>query len=141
MSIIPGNSVAPKRVLFLIGFFSTLFMTSVMLAEVYIWQDENHITNISNIKPDWWTDEMSQQEQGTVVFQGESTPLPGKFVGDKENRKFHRISCEQIYNPQGKMAIPPEKIVWFQSTDEALSQTFIACDHCKPTSSTSDKNQ
>ncbi len=141
MTARPGKAVISKRFLLMFGICSALFMTSVLLAEVFIWQDENHITNISNIKPDWWTDEMSQQEQGTVVFQGESTPLPGKFVGDKENRKFHRISCEQIYNPQGKMAIPPEKIIWFQSNEEALSQNFIACDHCKPTSGVSEKNQ
>lgn len=130
-----------KTWLLTLGAIVAIFTTTVLLAEIYVWQDETHVTNISNLKPEWWTDEMSQQTQGSIVFEGDATPLPGKLVGDKENRKFHRITCDQIYNPEGKLAIPQEKIIWFQSPDEALSQNFIACDHCKPTSGSADKTQ
>jgi hypothetical protein len=103
-------------------------------ADVYVWHDKNGIEVITNIKPEWWTAEMDQLDPKLITEPDETAPeTPGKYVGDKENRKFHRLTCDQIYNSDGKLAIPDSKVIWFQATDEALSQNFIACDHCKPT--------
>lgn len=101
-------------------------------AEVYIYYNQLGMKIITNIKPDWWTDEMSTMDPESVQIPAGEALFPGKFVGDKENRKFHRPTCEQIYNQEHKLAIPESKIIWFESYDEAVGKGFFACDHCKP---------
>ncbi len=80
---------------------------------------------------------MDLKEPGTVVAPG-APANPGKFVGDRENRKFHWPKCEQIYDPEGKLAIPLEKQIWFRDYQEAIDQGFFVCDHCKPSEDGSD---
>ena len=112
--------------------FGTLVVFSTAIAGVYKWQDNAGTTHVTNIKPDWWTDEMDDLKFSEIHPPDEPTPFPGKFVGDKENYKFHLPSCEQIYTPEGKMAIPESKIIWFKSAQEALDKNFVPCSHCKP---------
>ncbi|MBN1551558.1 hypothetical protein JW979_08820 [bacterium] len=114
--------------------FSILLLAATFAnAEVYMWIGPDNIFQLTNIKPDWWTEDMDQMAPSDIRPPDvEKVTYPGKYVGDKENRKFHLPSCEQIYTSDGKMAIPDNKIIWFQSTDEAISLGYIACDHCKP---------
>ncbi len=107
-------------------------------AEVFRWQDSQQIMHITNVRPEWWTDEMSQMDYQDIIPPLEPTPAPGRLVGDRENRKFHRPACEQIYNPQGRLAIPDEKIIWFDTADEAMDKGYLACDHCKPVKSSTE---
>ncbi len=115
----------------MLGIWVMCFYSSVGYADVYIWHDIDNIQHISNVKPDWWTDEMDQMDPDEIVAPTEEA-LPGAFVGDRENKKFHLPSCEQIHTPEGLMAIPDSKIIWFRALDDALSQGYFACDHCKP---------
>jgi len=101
-------------------------------AEVYIWVDQNDIRHISNVKPKWWTEEMDQMDPGTVVEPEDASAVPGKFIGDRENKKFHWPKCEQIYNQEGLLAIPEHKRIWFETYDEAIALGYHVCDHCKP---------
>jgi hypothetical protein len=112
------------------GFFLSFFFCPAG-AEVYIWSAANGVRYVSNIRPDWWTDEMDLEMPGTVMAP-ESDEFPGIFIGDRENLKFHWPRCIQIYNPDGKLAIPPEKRMWFNSYQDAINKGFYECDHCKP---------
>ena len=104
----------------------------VLKAEVYIWQGQDGIRHISNVRPDWWTDDMDQMEPGTVTAPAESEDGKGKFIGDRENKKFHWPKCEQIYNQKGLLAIPEHKQIWFKEYQDAVDQGYHVCDHCKP---------
>ncbi len=127
-----------NRLVHTILVFCILVFTSTLMAEIYVWYDADSTRNISNVKPDWWTDEMSQMSPQDIVVPVEATPQPGKFVGDNENRKFHKPTCEQIQTLDGFMAIPEHKRVWFASYDEAKAQNYTACTHCKPVKSESE---
>ncbi len=105
---------------------------SVVAASVYMWYDKDKTVHLTNVKPDWWTDDMDMKSPEEIHPPEGPTPFPGIFVGDKENRKFHRPSCDQIYTPEKKMAIPDSKIIWFQSYEEAISKGYHPCKHCKP---------
>ena len=109
-----------------------LVFCSLAMGDIYRWRGDDGTLHMTNVKPSWWTDEMDQMDPDSIIPPEGPTPFPGKFVGDKENRKFHRPECEQIYDPDGNMAIPDEKIIWFQSFDEAISAGYEICDHCKP---------
>jgi hypothetical protein len=101
------------------------------LADVYIWLDSDGIKQFSNIRPEWWTEEMDIMAPGTVVDPG----LDRKFIGDTGNRKFHWPLCNQIYvnnNPKGQMAIPELQRIWFRSFQEAIDQGYHVCDFCVP---------
>ena len=74
---------------------------------------------------------MDLLEPGTVVAPATASN-PGKFIGDRENKKFHWPKCEQIYTPEGKLAIPPQKQIWFQEYQSAIDEGYHVCDHCKP---------
>lgn len=100
-------------------------------ADVYIWNAANGIRYVSNIRPDWWTDEMDLETPGSVTAP-DADKFPGKFVGDRENLKFHWPRCIQIYNSDGKLAIPPEKRIWFNDYQDAKNKGYYECDHCKP---------
>lgn len=108
-----------------------VFLSFTVKADVYIWKSVNGVRNVSNIKPDWWTEEMDLIAPGEVTAPSEEN-LPGKFVGDRENLKFHWPKCIQIYNPQGKLAIPVEKRIWFKSYQDAINNGYYVCDHCQP---------
>ncbi|MBN1879276.1 hypothetical protein JW823_04120 [bacterium] len=112
---------------------AVLMLSSIqrVTADVYLWSDADHIRHVSNIKPEWWTDDMDLMEPGSVKAP-DVLPNPGKFVGDRENKKFHWPTCEQIFNPEGKLAIPLEKQIWFQDFQDAIDQGYYVCDHCKP---------
>lgn len=105
---------------------------SVVNAEVYVWLDGDGIRHISNVKPEWWTDEMDKQDPGSVIAPEDGIAMLGKFIGDRENKKFHWPLCIQIYNPQNELAIPMEKRIWFKSYQEAIDQNYVVCDHCQP---------
>jgi hypothetical protein len=129
-------------------FISCLFFSLTgSSADIYIWRDLNDIKQISNVKPDWWTDEMNQMLPGEVVEPvdkpdvSQDKKFPGKFVGDKENKKFHVPTCEQIYTSDKKMAIPDNKIIWFDTFEDATSKGYVACGHCKPTAGSSAKSE
>jgi hypothetical protein len=115
-------------VLLIIG----LLTLSSVGADVYVWYNASQVMHITNVRPDWWLDEMDQMDPHEIQPPPEAIEYPGEFVGDNENRKFHVVTCEQIYTSDGNMAIPDSKIVWFQTVDEAIQQGFYACDHCKP---------
>lgn len=120
---------------FLIVFISLTalsFPGSFVKADIFVFYDISGVKTITNMRPDWWTDEMDTMDPMSIKPPDGSEVYPGKFVGDKENRKFHRPTCEQIYTPDKRMAIPESKIIWFNTVDEALSQGFFSCDHCKP---------
>jgi len=123
-----------KTALLILTLFAVLTSISVVSvqAEVYIWMEENGIRHISNVKPDWWTDEMDTLDPGTVVAPDEENGLLGKYVGDRENKKFHWPKCIQIKNSEGFLAIPEAKRVWFKTYQDAVDQGYYVCDHCKP---------
>ncbi|MCD4655371.1 hypothetical protein K8T06_15730 [bacterium] len=100
--------------------------------EVYIWLDQDTIQHISNVKPEWWTDDMDKMDPGTVVAPDPKNSTPGCFIGDTENKKFHWPKCEQILNEEGFLAIPEHKRIWFRTFDDAIKQGYHICDHCKP---------
>lgn len=108
-----------------------IFLPAFAEADVYIWKSMNGVKNVSNIKPEWWTEEMDLKTPGEVTAPHEEN-LPGKFIGDRENLKFHWPKCIQIYNPQGELAIPAEKRIWFKTYQDAISNGYHVCDHCKP---------
>jgi len=102
--------------------------------EIYIWLDKASIRHLSNVKPDWWTEEMDEMEPGSVIAPDAEKTNPGIFIGDRENKKFHWPKCDQIFNQAGKLAIPAHKQIWFKSFEDAIEQGYHICDHCKPSS-------
>jgi len=110
----------------------TALIAPVVFGEVYIWLDGTSVKHISNVKPKWWTDEMDQMDPGTVVAPEGEGVMMGKFIGDRENKKFHWPKCEQIHNQESQLAIPQHKRIWFDTYEQAISQGYHACDHCKP---------
>lgn len=71
-------------------------------------------------------------DPGTVIAPEGEFAEKGKFIGDRENKKFHWPQCEQIYNPEGQLAIPEHKRIWFDTYEQAIRQGYHVCDHCKP---------
>jgi Metal binding domain of Ada len=105
---------------------------SAVSASVFKWLDHEETMFITNVKPEWWTDEMDQMDFRDIHPPLGSKPYPLLFVADKENRKFHIPTCEQIFTQDHVMAIPDEKIIWFETAAEAEKQGYRACSHCKP---------
>ena len=105
----------------------------IVNAEVYIWMDGDAIRHISNVKPNWWTDEMDKLDPGTVIAPDEENGLLGKFIGDRENKKFHWPKCIQILSSEGFLAIPETKRIWFQKYQDVLLIIEGLCFSCQPT--------
>jgi hypothetical protein len=116
----------------ILAVFVLFVSASLVSASIYMWRDKDNMKHLTNVKPDWWTDDMDQMNPDDIQQPEGPTPFPDNFVGDKENRKFHKPSCDQIYTPEKKMAIPESKIIWFNTYDEAVNKGYQPCDHCNP---------
>ncbi|MBN1356623.1 hypothetical protein JXA40_10220 [bacterium] len=124
-----------RRFLFVLVIAAMLDFAAVTrpaAASIYKWRDDNRIMHITNVKPEWWTEDMDQMDFEDIHPPSGFGAYPLRFIGDKENKKVHDPSCDQIYTPDNKMAIPDQKVIWFESLGEAVKMGYRQCDHCRP---------
>ena len=123
----------------LLSLFSVWIFSGSVHADMYRWMDDNGVMRMTNIKPDWWTDEMKYQLPEQIHSPAEdSSKESKKFYGDRESRVFHKPDCDLIRNPDNQLTIPKDSIMTFRSAEEAVSLGYRPCDKCNPTSKAED---
>ena len=63
-------------------------------------------------------------QKKTTNQTGSSKSGSGQYIGNKNSKKFHRISCRSLPKESNR--------VYFSSREKAVSSGYVACKICKP---------